>query len=152
MNLLELSKKLDTLADQLPAIANDVAKEFTKALSLELISVTPVDVSTALSNWQVGIDSPPSSFIDAHTPGVGGSTQAASAAEAWDLAKIAADKGRPGQSYWLSNNTPYIIDLNSGTSRQAPSMFIQKAIAYTLQKQLPVIAKRVINDYRKRRY
>lgn len=150
MNLLDLSKRMNKLADQLPAITNDIAKELTKELALSLISITPVDVSTALSNWQVGIDSPVSSFIEAHTPGVGGSTQATSAVEAWQLAKIAADKGKPGQSYWLSNNTPYIIDLNNGSSRQAPSMFIQKDIAYTLQTKMAPIVKKVFNDYRKR--
>jgi hypothetical protein len=28
---------------------------------------------------------------------------------------------------WLSNNVPYIRQLNAGSSQQAPAMFVEKA-------------------------
>lgn len=149
MNLLDLAKRMDKLADSLPAIANDIVKAYVPHLALELIDNTPVDTSAALSNWQVGLGQPVREFIDAHTPGEFGTTRIQSGRQAYQLAKFAADLGKPGQAYWLSNNAPYIIDLNNGTSKQAPVMFIQKTIAYTI-KDIQPIAKRVINDYRNR--
>jgi hypothetical protein len=149
MNLIELSNRMTKLADSLPAIANDIAKAYVVELAADLADATPVDTSTALSNWQVSINTPARDFIDAHNYGAFGSTAFVSIMDTYQLAKIAAEPGLPGQSYWLSNNTPYIIDLNEGTSRQAPAMFIQQTIALSIKKIQP-IAKRVINDYRKR--
>lgn len=149
MNLLELSNRMNKLAADLPAITNDIVKAYVPELARELAISTPVDTSTALSNWQVGLNGPVRDFIEAHSYGVGGSTRVSSVSETYDLAKIAANTGMPGQSYWLSNNTPYIIELNSGSSRQAPSMFVQATILYSL-KMIGPIAKRVLNDYRKR--
>lgn len=149
MNLLEFANRMDKLADSLPAIANDIVKKYVPELAADLADATPVDTSTALSNWQVSLNTPARDFIDAHNYGAFGSTAFVSIMDTYQLAKIAAEPGKPGQSYWLSNNTPYIIDLNSGTSRQAPSMFIQATIALSIKKIQP-IAKRVINDYRKR--
>lgn len=149
MNLIEFAARMDKLADSLPAIANDIVKAYVPELARELAVDTPVDTSTALSNWQVSIGSPQKDFIDAHDLGRFGSTKPSSVAETYQLAKVAASRGMPGQSYWLSNNTPYIIDLNQGSSQQAPSMFIQQAIAHSIRLIKP-IAKRVIDDYRKR--
>lgn len=149
MNLTELANRMNKLADFLPAIANDIAKTYVAELAADLADATPVDTSTALSNWQVSIGTPARDFIAAHNYGAFGSTAFVSIMDTYQLAKIAAERGQPGQSYWLSNNTPYIIDLNQGTSRQAPSMYIQATIALSIKKIQP-IAKRVINDYRKR--
>lgn len=149
MNLLGLAYKLNKLANDLPDIANEICKEYVAELAVNLIYETPVDTSAALSNWQVGIGQPVVDFIDPHIPGLYGDTRIASGRIAYQLAKAAASTGIPGQSYWLSNNTPYIIDLNNGTSRQAPAMFIQSTIAYSI-KLIQPIAKRVFNDYRKR--
>lgn len=149
MNLIELANRLEKLADFLPAIANDIVKAYVPELAADLADATPVDTSTALSNWQVSINNPQRDFIDAHNYGAFGSTAFVSIMDTYQLAKIAAEPGRPGQSYWLSNNAPYIIDLNQGSSKQAPAMFIEKTIALSIKKIQP-IAKRVFNDYRKR--
>lgn len=150
MNLLEFANRMEKLADDLPTISNEILKGLTADLALALTIATPVDTSTALSNWQVGIGNPVSDFIDAHNFGEKGSTRQASAEQTYALALAAADKGLPGQSYWLSNNTPYIIDLNNGRSDQAPARFIQWTIAVTVPKSLKIITKQVFNDYRKR--
>lgn len=150
MNLLDFAKRMEKLADNLPAIANDIVKELTVELAVDLTIATPVDTSKALSNWQVGLDSPIGTYIDAHMQGKFGSTSVASAQETYQLARLAADKGQPGQSYWLSNNAPYIIRLNEGWSDQAPAMFIQSTILTTIRDSLKIIAKQVLNDYRKR--
>lgn len=149
MNLLQFAENMDRLADNLPAIAHDIKKEFVVELAEDLAYATPVDTSAALSNWRLSINEPLRRFIDAHNPGVFGSTAVASIQETVALARITAGMGKAGQLYWLSNNAPYIIDLNNGSSKQAPVLFIQKTIANSVKKIGP-IAKRVINDYRKR--
>lgn len=146
MNLAQLATRMNHRADTLAKVASDIKKQFARTLVEELIYETPIDTSQALSNWTIGIDTSPNSFIAAHSPGMWGSTFVASSSQAISLAHALIATAGTRQSIWIANNTPYIIDLNNGSSRQAPAMYIEKTIA-SVKKQLPKMVTKVLNDY-----
>ncbi len=68
------------------------------------------------------------SYIDPWVPGLGGSTRTASAAEAIAIARLIIQDKRPGQSVFVSNSAPYIVELENGSSTQAPMGFVRSAM------------------------
>lgn len=92
-----------------------------------LVDFTPVDTTKAVSNWLVGRGKPRRAIIKAHFPGKGGSTAAASRQEAKFRASQRI-RGRRTRPIFVSNNVPYIDELNAGKSDQAPANFIEMAL------------------------
>lgn len=85
----------------------------------ELVATTPVDTGWARANWIPAVGSP--------ARGTGQSRQAAG------LAEVVAFKLADGQAF-VSNNVPYIRRLNGGSSKQAPSNFVEHAVAKGVQE------------------
>ena len=85
----------------------------------ELISTTPVDTGWARANWIPNVGGP--------ARGTGASRQAAGLAEA------VAFKLADGAVH-VTNNVPYIRKLNHGHSKQAPSNFVEYAVAKGVQE------------------
>jgi hypothetical protein len=93
-----------------------------------LVLATPVDVSTALSNWQVTTTTPIFHAIDAYMPGDQGSTKMVSVAQAFSVgSKIIRTVG-PGAPLLISNVLGYIETLGAGYSRQARAGWIGRAV------------------------
>lgn len=127
-DLLALARWCDALPDRIDAAASQVAKDVTIAMARDLIEHTPVDVTTAASNWQASINAPAMFELPAIYPGERGSTAEQSRREALaHVTRTMADKD-PGETIYLSNLTPYIIDLNNGSSKQEPPGFFQRGI------------------------
>jgi hypothetical protein len=51
-----------------------------------------------------------------------------------------------GDILWITNNVPYILDLNDGTSDQAPKNFVQMAIAETETFYENLVHKVIMED------
>lgn len=120
---------MDKLATTLPAeVTNNVSIEAAELILNDLLTVTPVDTSKALSNWQASLDVEPDTILPAYYPGAFGSTAIISREAALEAAqKIFAAK-KPGQRLYISNLLPYIRRLNDGSSDQAPAGFIERAV------------------------
>lgn len=127
-NLLDLAERMDKLADKVGEASSEHAKKVALTIVGDLAYHTPVDESTALSNWIVTLDSPSTAKIDAHFLGDSGSTQKASAQETIDRAKQVLATKKPGQRIFITNNLPYIRRLNDGYSAQAPAGFVERAV------------------------
>jgi hypothetical protein len=100
-----------------------------------LVRNTPVDKGVARSNWRVGIGSPTRAVISAYSPGKNlgiGETANASAAINAGRARInslrSSTRGLE-KSIYISNATPYIGELNDGSSGQVGKFFIQRALS-----------------------
>lgn len=126
-NLLDLAERMNLLRDELESHASDIAVKVATVMMRDLVSHTPVDVTTAMSNWQVQLHSPASGIIPAHNPGERGSTQGMSAETTLRLAASILSAKQPGESIWISNNVTYIEDLDRGTSKQEPAGFFERA-------------------------
>tara|TARA_R110000824_G_scaffold214184_1_gene400457 strand:- start:992 stop:1411 length:420 start_codon:yes stop_codon:yes gene_type:complete len=101
---------------------NNVVKAVGVAVSGTVVKATPVLTGRARSNWIVTLGSPSVRTVPTYGPG----TTAIAGALAQGRGVIA---GRQlGQSIHVTNNLPYIGVLNTGTSTQAASGFIETAI------------------------
>ena len=90
---------------------------------------TPVDTGWARANWVPNIGSSITSTTG--TPkGVSSSGQQAG------VAKIATSYKYSQGPIFISNNVPYIVFLNEGSSAQAPRGFIQNAISKAVNVDL----------------
>jgi len=79
----------------------------------------------------VSFDAPLGSFIQAYVPGYLGYTASASTAEALSVGINTLSRKKPGQIVYISNNTPYIRDLENGSSKQAPQGILSGAMLIT---------------------
>lgn len=130
-NLSDLARRLTLLAgngpDGVSERANAAAIFVATQIVVDLVQSTPVDESTALSNWQVGLGDRPAVPLPAYVPGHAGSSRAASIAETIAAATRILREKRPGESVWISNVLPYIRKLNDGSSSQAPAGFVERS-------------------------
>ncbi len=119
---------LDGLAEQIiKSVVLDVVANLVKAPQE---GGTPVKTGWARANW---------------IPRIGGATmEAAGDPEAVGSAKAAQQVGLGSVlSYklvsgpvYISNNVPYILRLNEGSSQQAPAGFVQRAVQLAVTEQL----------------
>ena len=95
---------------------------------------TPVDTGWARANWIPNIGSPRSGTAG-QRPDEGGraDTGAQDAGVAEVLTSYTARRG----AVHITNNVPYIVFLNAGTSRQAPAGFVERAIQKAVRQDLP---------------
>lgn len=126
--LLDLAKQLEARAAKLDEEASRLAIKTAETIVGDLVNVTPVDTSQALSNWQVSIGSPVDASIPPYYPGEKGSTQGASASAALAEARAMLKQKKPGQPIYISNVLRYISRLNEGSSAQAPAGFVERAV------------------------
>ena len=126
--LKDLAVSMRKRAAGLDELASNIAKAGAEAMLEELVVVTPVDESTALSNWQVNLGNRAADELPAHVRGSKGSTRGASADKTLAEGRAELQYKKPGQSIFLSNLTPYIGDLDDGTSAQFAGGFIPRAL------------------------
>lgn len=138
-NLLDLAASMEKLAKSVEVANSELAVKVADKLVRDLIYITPVDTSRALSNWLVTLGRPAGSGIAPYFFGQKGSTQMQSAAEAYEVAKMVLKAKKPGQTIFITNNTPYIRELNAGSSMQTPAGFVERAV---------LIARNSIASYR----
>lgn len=85
-----------------------------------LVLKTPVDTGRARANWQVTLDEPAGGTLEATDPSGGGTI-------AGGAATIGAVE--PYGSIWITNNLPYIEELEDGHSDQAPNGMLAVTLA-----------------------
>lgn len=126
-NLLTLAKRMFRVADKIDGAANEIKKQVATVVARDLITVTPVDTSRALSNWIATHGAPANNSVLAYFPGKLGSTQSKSRSAAIAAALSVIRQAQPGVSIFITNNVVYIGYLNSGGSKQAPAGFVERA-------------------------
>lgn len=109
-------------------MGNRLAVKVAMTIVEDLAHVTPVDESTAISNWQVQLNAPVQSAIRAYYPGSQGSTYSQSAAATIENARAELAAKKPGQPIYLSNVLRYIKRLNAGWSTQAPAGYVERSV------------------------
>lgn len=123
--LTRLAVRMNALADDLDNRVNRFAQEMVIQIVIALANSTPVDTSTALSNWQVQVGSPVVSDREPFFPGRTGSTRRSSIQATIADARRVVQAKTPGTPIYITNVLPYIVPLNRGTSRQAPAGFVE---------------------------
>jgi hypothetical protein len=126
--LLELERLCNVLPGQIETAANELAREVVQTIDADVVAHTPVDVTTAVSNWQPGINAPPGFELPAIVAGHAGSTASQSRQEAIAHVNRALREKQPGEAFYLSNLAGHIGFLNDGTSKQEPAGFVERAV------------------------
>ena len=98
---------------------NEVKRKAALQVLASVTLATPVDSGRARGNWNVSIDTPVTSSSE-NTDKSGGST----------IGKGSGVISRvlPGGTIYITNNLPYIVSLNDGSSKQAPKKFVERAV------------------------
>lgn len=125
--LNDLAARMEKIADSLDDKANDLKKKTATVIVKDLISVTPVDTSRALSNWIATNGQPANFSVLAYNPGSAGSTRGSSMSAALAAAMAEIANAKPGVPLFLTNNLRYIRALNDGHSKQAPAGFVERS-------------------------
>ena len=115
-----MGKQSAALGDSLRKAVAGAAKALTLEIDAELrknpsAGGTPVDTGHARANWVPSIGQPHSGEVQgdgAHAAGVG------------QVVGYTLDRG----PLFVSNNVPYIQQLNYGHSKQAPALFVESAV------------------------
>jgi hypothetical protein len=98
---------------------NQVCREVFFDMGKRIIETTPVDTGRARKGWVPTNDSPSN---DKPEPSTYADMQSA-------LPSIPSDPFKDeASSWWWANNVEYIMDLEGGWSRQAPSGMVANAI------------------------
>ncbi len=98
------------------------------AVHQAVVSGTPVDEGVARSNWIPNIGIAVTRVRPAFTPGSKGSTGAANTAAALSEGQSVIRRFGSEQELHITNNLPYIVPLNEGSSAQAPAGFVQDGV------------------------
>lgn len=93
-----------------------------------VIPHTPIKEGRARRNWQANKSTPLTTYLDAPSTPPDGEREAIS------NAKSVASKLKSGDAAHLTNNAPYIAELNRGSSTQAPAMFVQTEVLKALER------------------
>lgn len=135
-NLRQFAGNINRTADRIPRAVDAIIKAAGRAVAHRVIDGTPVDTGEARSNWLVSLGVPIRGTIAPYTPypkhskALGrGTSETANAAGAKARADGAINARQPGQKLIIQNNTEHIEDLNRGSSKQAPALFVDLAIA-----------------------
>lgn len=127
-DLADLATRMRNIAKVLPVNVNELKKQIVSTIVTDLIYVTPVDTSNALSKWKVGTSPITDPTFSPYFLGSHGSTYGASTQEAVADAKIVIDGLKPGVVAYIGNAAPYIRRLNDeGYSKQEPAGFVDRA-------------------------
>lgn len=127
-NLLDLANRMQKIKEALPQAASDLACSVARVIHKDLVTVTPVDTSKALSNWVLTVEEPFALYLEAHVEGEGGSTQEESGQFALAAGEQQLALKKPGEPIFIQNNAPYIRRLNEGYSAQAPAGFVERSV------------------------
>ncbi len=101
--------------DRMRAYVAQACKDLAIEILAELVAATPIKTGHAAMNWVVSIGSPFTDEVWTAGPQRTGARE------------VLRYKFGDGTIY-ISNNAPYISDLNNGTSQQAPPLFVEACV------------------------
>lgn len=123
----------------LERLTERIVTKITLDVTANLIETTPVDTGWARGNWVPAIGA----AFEADLAGITPTPQDAATAAAGQqnaIAGIVAGYKLSRGAVFVSNNVPYILRLNDGSSTQAPSGFVQRAIKKAVTQDIKGLA------------
>lgn len=133
------SRRIKIVVNSLERFLDRIMRKLTLDIVANLVSApdqgygTPVDTGWARANWVPQIGSPRTETVGTREQAEAGNVSQSN--QQIGLATIAASY-RFGPRIYISNNVPYIVRLNEGSSKQAPRGFVQNAIAKAVTQDL----------------
>jgi len=130
MNLREFTAHLEKQSEVLATVVTSIQKRTIAEIHDSLIDLpsnggTPIDHGTARGSWGISEGSAGSYVLQ--QPGA----NAEGVVYGEDAAKKQQNKLsniKPFGIWWIFNNLPYIVDLNNGSSDQAPALYVEDVV------------------------
>lgn len=122
LSLKQFAVKMRKTGAKIPDRADQITRQVALAADRQVVLSTPVDTGRARGNWQPSLGSPAEGTLE-----VGQARDEATAVVAGYVG------GRPDSVIFITNNLPYIVPLNNGSSQQAPPEFVAIAIDSALR-------------------
>lgn len=127
-DLKTFSIRMQQTGEQIERRAGQLLGEVVSQVGKGVIARTPIREGRARRNWQANKDTPLTTYLDVPaTPGDGEK-------EAILNVERVASTLKSGDSAHITNNAPYIAELNKGSSDQAPAMFVEMEVLRALEK------------------
>lgn len=132
----QFARNMAVLAERVTRRASDVTRKTAAVVLRDVVMGTPVGNPTlwrkqppppgyvggrARGNWFVNVGSASSEVREVSGMGTGES--------AMSEGQTNIDRAQSGDEIHLTNNLPYIVPLNEGSSQQAPAGFVEVAIS-----------------------
>jgi len=146
------------MADQITVIVNSLEgfiDRIIRKLTLDIVANlvlpgteggTPVDTGWARANWVPSVATPYTTddvinpkekMLATGTDSISAEVLAREQVQQAGIATVAATYTMNKGPAFITNNVPYIIRLNMGSSTQAPAGFVQRAVAKAITVDLP---------------
>lgn len=116
----DFAKRISAKVTKVDNAINKAVVELALDIVSQVAPETPYKTGRASSNWLTSIGQPISFYKENPTSNQGPAESIAMARQVLS--------GYSGGVIHIVNNVPYIAELNAGTSRQAPALFVQSAI------------------------
>lgn len=123
-SLADFAQQMNRRADEVQRNTTGLNRRVTLSIIEAIVRATPIDTGKAKINWQVGLNSPVQTIIDAPSS----PSTAASTANSSARTVMLEYNSLNHTTVHITNNLPYIGRLNDGWSRQAPANFVERAI------------------------
>jgi hypothetical protein len=127
MTLKEFADKVKAASENVATKTSTLVKATASVVGETLIELTPVDTGRARTNWRASLDTPFEQLLYP-SPQRPPSPEVAKQEALTDLKRTIDQYKDYNWSIHLTNNVPYIVLLNSGSSAQAPAGFIEASV------------------------
>ncbi len=112
-----------------------VVTKITLDVTANLIEATPVDTGWARANWVPSVGLPALKDLPPRRPDDGQAVTQAAATQQGAIAALIGYTLKRGRVF-VTNNVPYILSLNDGTSKKAGPGFVQRAVAKAVTRDI----------------
>lgn len=114
---------------QLDELTSHLMQDLAFGIQGDLAEETPVDTGWAAANWWFGVGTPP-----VGNSGNKGDVGGREAKQQSTVAEVASYQIKSAQPIYITNGVPYIRNLNEGSSRKAPAMFVDAAVMRNVRR------------------
>lgn len=134
---MSYADRFDVIAKGIEDNVDGLVKNVVKAIGTTVILATPIDTGKARRNWQTDINQTPATVLPEPDAPYEGQQ------ESLFVLNQEASNYKAGDEVHITNNVPYIKELNDGRSQQAPANFVETAImkATRLIRSVKVVSK-----------
>lgn len=124
------SRKVRRTITQLGDLVERVMRKLQLRAFQALTTATPVDTGFARAGWTPSVGAPDPGPSERPAPAVARAQAVALFQAHQQASQLLASNYKLAQgAVFIVNNVRYVVFLNTGTSAQAPAMFVEQAVA-----------------------
>jgi hypothetical protein len=138
-DLRQFDLDLSKFSEQIEKSSGKFIKKIAFTLLRDIVLRTPVDTGRARANWHVSVGASSNAVFGGPDTKFGASGGASLALGSMNQLANYGEGGRY-PPIWLQNNLPYIVRLENGWSKQAPSGMVAVALN-NIRLQLELMAR-----------